>query len=193
MNLRKSSLNNFGMRTTLIQTVSKTMLFGTLCTLVVSTLVVSGGNVCKAQPQTSKPLASSTTTEAASQEVIAVIKTLFEGMSNSDSAKVRSTFDESAHLQTVALRQGKPVLRSTSIEEFIKAVGAPKKERWEERVLTYEVRVDDRLATAWTPYQFYVGTTFSHCGVNAFQLWKSEQGWKILNITDTRRKEGCGQ
>ncbi|TAK42505.1 MAG: hypothetical protein EPO28_07185 [Saprospiraceae bacterium] len=32
----------------------------------------------------------------------------------------------------------------------------------------------------------------SHCGVNAIQLFKSaEGGWKIIHITDTRRREGC--
>jgi hypothetical protein len=47
------------------------------------------------------------------------------------------------------------------------------------------------MATAWTPYKFYLDKTFSHCGVNAFQLFKSENGWKIISILDTRRKEPC--
>jgi hypothetical protein len=55
----------------------------------------------------------------------------------------------------------------------------------------YEIAVDGALATAWILYQFYVGSTFSHCGVNAFQLFKSKDGWKIIQITDTCRREGC--
>ena len=31
----------------------------------------------------------------------------------------------------------------------------------------------------------------SHCGINAFQLFKSSDGWKVIQITDTRNKEGC--
>ncbi|MBI5914693.1 MAG: nuclear transport factor 2 family protein [Bacteroidetes bacterium] len=31
----------------------------------------------------------------------------------------------------------------------------------------------------------------SHCGVDAFQLFKGENGWKITQISDTRRRENC--
>jgi hypothetical protein len=40
-------------------------------------------------------------------------------------------------------------------------------------------------------YTFYVGDQMSHCGVNAFQLMKTTEGWKIIGITDTRRKDNC--
>jgi hypothetical protein len=40
-------------------------------------------------------------------------------------------------------------------------------------------------------YAFFAGDTFSHCGVNAFQLFKGADGWKIFHIADTRRREGC--
>ena len=44
---------------------------------------------------------------------------------------------------------------------------------------------------AWTPYSFFLNDTFSHCGVNNFQLLKKEGEWKIIYLIDTRRKEGC--
>jgi hypothetical protein len=40
-------------------------------------------------------------------------------------------------------------------------------------------------------YKFYVGETFSHCGVNSFQLFKDKEGWKIIYLIDTRRKDPC--
>lgn len=49
--------------------------------------------------------------------------------------------------------------------------------------------MDGPLATAWTPYAFYLGDTLSHCGTNAFQLAKLKDDWKIIQITDTRRKD----
>ena len=39
-------------------------------------------------------------------------------------------------------------------------------------------------------YRFYVGDTFSHCGVNAVQLAKLDGRWQITNLMDTRR-QGC--
>jgi hypothetical protein len=47
------------------------------------------------------------------------------------------------------------------------------------------------MAAAWTPYRFYRNGEFSHCGVNSFQLVKMAEGWKIVYIIDTRRKEPC--
>ena len=36
-----------------------------------------------------------------------------------------------------------------------------------------------------------MGKRFSHCGVDAFQLVKTAAGWKIFQLSDTRRKEKC--
>ena len=55
----------------------------------------------------------------------------------------------------------------------------------------HRVHIDGHMATAWTPYAFYLGGDLSHCGVNAFQLFNGKDGWKIIRITDTRRREGC--
>jgi hypothetical protein len=60
-----------------------------------------------------------------------------------------------------------------------------------EKLNGYEIKVDGDLASAWTPYEFYVGEEFSHCGVNSFQLLKTADGWKIFHIVDTRRKDNC--
>ena len=47
------------------------------------------------------------------------------------------------------------------------------------------------MAIAWTPYTFYFNDQLSHCGVNVFSLIKRGDAWKIMGVTDTRRKEGC--
>lgn len=56
------------------------------------------------------------------------------------------------------------------------------------RIWDVEIQVDGPLATAWVPYVFYVGDQLSHCGVNAFQFAELESGWKIIQVTDTRRR-----
>jgi hypothetical protein len=53
------------------------------------------------------------------------------------------------------------------------------------------VLIDGNLASVWTDYKFYIGEKFSHCGVNSFQLFKGDDGWKIIYIIDTRRKDNC--
>jgi len=47
------------------------------------------------------------------------------------------------------------------------------------------------MATVWAPYKFYYKGTFSHCGVDMFQLVRMKGGWKIVYLIDTRRKEPC--
>ena len=54
-----------------------------------------------------------------------------------------------------------------------------------------EVRIDGGLATVWAEYTFRVNDTISHCGVDAFQLVRTGDGWKILFVSDTRRTTGC--
>jgi len=122
--------------------------------------------------------------------VQATIDRLFEGMKKADSSLVRSVLHPTARLQTAYVsKEGKPLLRSEPIAAFLKAVGTPHKEVWDERVSAYNIRVDDNLATAWTPYEFYVDGNYLHGGVNAFQLFRSPEGWKIIQICDTRRKK----
>ena len=124
--------------------------------------------------------------------VKATIDRLFDGMRAGDSAAVRSVFDPTARLQTAfSDKEGKPVLRTGSTDRFVEAVGTPHDEMWDEKIWSFDVLIDGRLAAVWTDYTFFSGKKMSHCGVNAFHLFKGENGWKITQITDTRRQEGC--
>ncbi|MFT4033600.1 MAG: nuclear transport factor 2 family protein [Siphonobacter sp.] len=121
--------------------------------------------------------------------VRAVVDRLFEGMAKHDSTIVRSVFHPTARLQSATMNKEKqPVLQSESIDKFVKSIGSiPANVSIEERLTGYEIRVDDRLATAWTSYEFYLNGKLSHTGVDAFQLYKTDQGWKIIQISDTRK------
>lgn len=125
---------------------------------------------------------------SAEHEVRAVVDRLFDGMRVGDSAVVRSVFHPQAGLFTTAVRDGQPVLRSDSIAAFVRAVGTPHEQVWDERISNVEIRVDDPLATAWMDYRFHLGERFSHCGVNALQFFRTPEGWKIIQIIDTRRQ-----
>lgn len=124
------------------------------------------------------------------KEVRKVIDQLFEGMRKGDSSLVRKTFLPYATLNTSFVNsKGEAKLHCDSIISFLDAIGTPHKELWDERLLSCEIKIDDNLATVWTKYAFYVDNVYSHEGVNAFQLVKVEGSWKILIITDTRRKK----
>lgn len=129
--------------------------------------------------------------QEADAEVMASVRRLFDGMRAGDSTVVRAAFHPDAILMTTGQRDGRPVLQKGSIDDFVRAVGTPHDQVWDERIRNPEVRVDQNLATAWMEYAFYLGDTLSHCGTNAFQLFRAVEGWKIIAVTDTRRRDGC--
>jgi hypothetical protein len=127
-------------------------------------------------------------TEAVKQTVT----TFFDGMRRGDSTAVRRTLAPAAVLHGLGGRPGQPPkLEIESINGFLKAVGTPHPEIWDERVQFEQVLIDAGLASVWAPYEFYLGSKFSHCGYDSFQLVKLADGWKIAHIIDTRRKEKC--
>ena len=126
---------------------------------------------------------------SAEDDVRAVVTELFDAMRAADSSRVGSVFHADARLHTT-MQQGENVrLIEGSLTDFMTAVGTPHDEMWDERVDEIHVRVDDGLASAWMDYAFYAGEQFSHCGVNAIQLVQTDDGWKMLNLIDTRRRE----
>jgi hypothetical protein len=58
-----------------------------------------------------------------------------------------------------------------------------------ERIWNPEVRVHGLIATVWTPYDFWTDGKFSHCGVDAFDLIKTAEGWKIFRRGLQHRSE----
>jgi hypothetical protein len=126
------------------------------------------------------------------KEVEKVISTLFEGMKAKDGAKVQVLFHPDASMQTVIAGEMGATLGSNTVSDFITRISTtPEGTVLDERILEYHIKIDGYLASAWTPYEFYVNDSFSHCGVNSFQLIKTEAGWKITYVIDTRRKESC--
>lgn len=126
--------------------------------------------------------------EAAIEEAV---NDLFDAMRAADSAGVRAAFHPDATLQSVTREDDGEgyMLGATPVEAFVQGVGGDHPV-YDEQISDLQIQVDEGLATAWMNYSFYMGDEFSHCGVNAFQYVLTDEGWKILHVTDTRRK-GC--
>ena len=125
-------------------------------------------------------------------DVKEVITKLFDGMRSSDAEKLKSAFAPGATLQTISKdKEGQVMVRWEQVDSFIVQVTKPHDQVYDERITFDIIKIDDNLATVWTPYRFFVGEKFSHCGVNSFQLVKLQGEWKIQYLIDTRRKENC--
>jgi hypothetical protein len=120
------------------------------------------------------------------------INTLFDAMRKGDSTLLRSVFSKDMILQSVSNdKEGKAILTTEKADGFVKSIGTPHTAVYDERIVFGDIKIDDDLASVWAPYKFYLGDKFSHCGVDVFSLMKTTDGWKIIYIVDTRRKDNC--
>lgn len=138
-------------------------------------------------------LTSFSQTAQDNKEILEPINGLFKGMSLGDSAMVHASFTASPTIATVSKdKDGVSQLTYGDLQKFLDAVGTPHEEKWAEPVWEMKIQMDGNFAQAWMKYAFYRGKTFSHCGVDAFQLFKGADGkWKIFHLADTRSKDGC--
>lgn len=126
--------------------------------------------------------------QTAEDSVKMTINKLFAAMKNSDANSLKECFADSAILQSITAN-GK--IRNEEVGVFVNQISSLPKDSADERISFDVVKVDDALALAWTPYQFYYAGKFSHCGVDSFQLVRINGIWKIQYLIDTRRRKGC--
>ena len=122
-----------------------------------------------------------------------VVDTFFEGFHEGDTLKMRSVLRKEVPTQTAfTTPEGEDRIVTNDIKNLLSAIAnRGDEQQWEEKLLDYKVSVDGNLAHVWTPYEFYLNGTFSHCGANAFTLAKTVDGWKIIHLIDSRRRKDC--
>lgn len=122
-----------------------------------------------------------------------VISLFFKGIHEGDTLLIKQTIASDLKIQTIYTNEeGKVVLRTDEVAHFLNNIARKDPEAtWDEKLLSYNINVDNNMANVWTPYEFYYNGIFSHCGVNSFQLFKENNQWKIIYLIDTRRKQNC--
>ena len=129
--------------------------------------------------------------QQAEREVLAVVQQLFDGMRAKDTARMRALLHPQARMVNPGVRDGAVVISVDSPDRWLAGVGAAADGPLDERTRNPLVHVDGALASVWVEYTFYVGERLSHCGVDAFHLVRTTEGWRIIDLADTRRREGC--
>ncbi|SOE22456.1 Putative lumazine-binding [Spirosomataceae bacterium TFI 002] len=126
-------------------------------------------------------------------KVQASIEGFFEGMKSGDTSLIKQQLYNYCDLKTIGInKNGAADIHETKMEAFINIIAnKPASQILDERISSYDIKIDQNMAVAWTPYKFYVNDNFSHCGVNVFSLIKDGDKWKIFAIMDTRQKTGC--
>ena len=123
-------------------------------------------------------------------EVLAVVDQIFEGMRTADAQMVRAVFAAEARFAAIDASDGPERIRGQSVDGWLVAIGRSEGS-WDEQIYDVEVQVDGNMASVWAPYTFYRDGEISHCGINSIELLRDADGWKVTQISDTRKREGC--
>ena len=122
--------------------------------------------------------------------VIATVQKFFDTMASRDVQGARSVLMADGKLFAVRDQNGQPTARASSLQEYLDGLGK-RTQDYRERMWSPEVRIHGPIATLWTAYDFWVDGKFSHCGVDAFDLIKMADGWKISGGAYTVERTGC--
>ena len=153
---------------------------------LVSFILWAAISVVAQTPKAAKPAS------ADERAVEAVVRTLFDSMRAGDTIKARSVM--APNFRIVVLTQNpaaQTVTREVSGKQFLAQITSRPPQTLDERYWQSQAQVDGDLASFWCRYAFFLDGKFSHCGTDAFQLYRSPQGWRILNLAYNIQRTGC--
>lgn len=122
---------------------------------------------------------------------VTVINQLFAEMAAANPAGILALV--TPENQLVALRRmkdGKSRIDVVSGEAFSKFF-TDKKVILKEEMYDPKVEVSGDWAMVWGRYVFFVGGKLLHCGINQFNLVRTDAGWKIANGASTIDVSDC--
>jgi Domain of unknown function (DUF4440) len=131
--------------------------------------------------------------QSAEAEVLGVVKAMLAVIETKDAASVAAYVDSTTRFTLLRPTPTGGRVIVIAGPQFIERVTQPGGPPAKELIRNPEVRVDGELATVWTEYQFIIDGKVHHCGHDAFHLGRIGGTWKILNVSDSYREQGCGE
>lgn len=113
------------------------------------------------------------------EAVLRTVQAFFDTMTASDVEGARKILQPQGRFHAMSMKDGKPEVRAFSNEEYFAILQENSRQRRQERMWNPDVRINGLIASVTAPYDFWIDDKFSHCGVDAFDLIKTEEGWKI--------------
>ena len=124
------------------------------------------------------------------KDALAVVNKLFDEMAAANAAGILATGTAENQLVAVQrMKDGKSKISVINGEQFTKFFTKPGAVK--EVMYDPKVEVSGDWAMVWGRYVFYVGDKLSHCGINQFNLMRTDAGWKIANGASTIDPNDC--
>jgi hypothetical protein len=124
------------------------------------------------------PTTGSTQNPTDRDAVLKVVQTFFDTMAAKDVDGARKIMVPEGRFYAMDMLKPTIIPASFTSEEYCVRL-QQSTQTLRERIWNPEVRVHAAIATVWAPYDFWIDGKFSHCGVDAFDLIKTPEGWKI--------------
>lgn len=124
--------------------------------------------------------------------ILATVDAFFGALANRDRESLEAlTVPGSLNISANVEADGTSRFSSRNYDELITVLSSPSANKPLERYWDATVLVRGDIAVFWAPYDFHVGSEFSHCGIDSFQLIRRQGKWLITNLSWTREREAC--
>ena len=123
--------------------------------------------------------------------VLQPVNALFAALAARDGAALAALGTGTGTVTTMVERPGGGSdIRQRSWAEFSTGM-KPGPERYEERLSNPAIEIDGDIAMVWGRYVFLIDGKPHHCGVDHFDLVRTDGSWKFVNATWSSRTTGC--
>ena len=130
---------------------------------------------------------------AADKEVLASVHAFLAAMKAKDTVGMKLALDPVSRFTLLRSTPNGTQVMNLSGADFLRAVSDPQGPTYDEPIRKPMVQIDGDLATVWVEYQVRLEPgKVHHCGYDSFQMARLGGRWRILNVSDTYREEGCG-
>lgn len=121
------------------------------------------------------------------ERILVPINHMFDAMREHNGEKLLKQFTESAKLERATKDD---TVKQSDLAKFADFIGKTEK-HLDEKLFNISLHQSGNLASAWTPFAFYLDGELSHCGINSFQLIKQKGEWKITYLIDNAYQGDC--
>lgn len=136
------------------------------------------------------PAAADATVMTEESRVLATVQAFFDALAAKDTAAAARTLTESASLIGTRETPDGTALNESTRAEFLQGLSGGSVQ-FLERMWDPTVMIRGAIAVVWTPYDFHRDGEFSHCGIDAANLVRTSEGWRIAGIVYTAEATGC--
>lgn len=118
------------------------------------------------------------------KEILLKVQQFFDALEKQDTVLFKSILLTNGQVWAISEKENAAKYSMRQFSDFMKTLINPARVI-QERMLSSEVKIHDRIAMAWVPYTLDISGKFSHCGVDLFTFLKTDEGWKIATAAYT--------